>query len=142
MDIREKVEKMFKAGVVKVLFTTKDDGIFTSIEEAEEYSMENGFNLDTIEEWVNAPKEIDIILNAFVDEEFTTADGFDEAILGVDDRSRSIIYSISKCLGILMERDGMSEEVAEEFFSYNVLGSLGIGENAPIWCDDTYKEID
>lgn len=63
------------------------------------------------------------------------ADGFDEAIIGVASRCGSndlIAYDSSKCLTILMERDGMDYEEALEFFEYNVIGAY-MGENTPIF---------
>lgn len=65
------------------------------------------------------------------------ADGFDEAILGVDSSTSRVIYSVAKCYDILMQRDGMSQEEAEEFFAFNVLGSY-MGEKTPIWCYDIF----
>jgi hypothetical protein len=43
------------------------------------------------------------------------------------------VYSVSKCLEILME--DMDEEDAIEFFSYNVSEAY-VGEKTPIWCWD------
>jgi hypothetical protein len=63
------------------------------------------------------------------------ADGFDEAILGVDSCNSRVIYSVEKCYQVLRERDGMSQDDAEEFFAFNVLGSF-MGEKTPIWCFD------
>lgn len=73
------------------------------------------------------------ILEKYPDETFLKADGFDDAILGVDESSMRLIYSISKCIDILME--DMSDEDALEHFYYNVSGSY-MGEQTPIWCDD------
>ena len=70
------------------------------------------------------------------DLEFLIADGFDEAIIGVDLLSERIIYSVSKCLKILC-RD-MPEEEAIEYFEYNVVGAY-MGKNTPIWCYDNYN---
>ena len=78
---------------------------------------------------------LETILDAFPDESFLKADGFDEAIIGVDDTTMRLIYSVSKCIEILM-RD-MSEEDALEHFSFNVSGSY-MGEQTPIWCQDFY----
>ena len=42
-----------------------------------------------------------------------TADGFDNAILGTTTSWEGVevmVYSVTKCLEILMERDGMSED--------------------------------
>lgn len=74
------------------------------------------------------------ILNAYPEETFWFADGFDEAIIGVDEASMNIVYSVKKCYEIL-GRD-MSEEDAMEYFDFNVRGS-NIGEHTPIWCNDT-----
>lgn len=76
---------------------------------------------------------IEDLKERYEDEVFLTADGFDEAILGVDERSMRLIYSVSKCLEVL-QRD-MDEDQAREFFEYNVSGSY-VGEKTPIWCED------
>jgi hypothetical protein len=76
---------------------------------------------------------LESILEKYPDETFLKADGFDDAILGVDESTMRLIYSISKCIDILME--DMSDEDALEHFYYNVSGSY-MGEQTPIWCDD------
>jgi hypothetical protein len=76
---------------------------------------------------------LESILEKYPDETFLKADGFDDAILGVDESSMRLIYSISKCIDILME--DMSDEDALEHFYYNVSGAY-VGEQTPIWCDD------
>ena len=75
------------------------------------------------------------ILENYSDETFLKADGFDEAIIGVDESSMRLIYSTSKCIEILM-RD-MSETDAIEYFNFNVLGAY-VGEKTPIWCFDYF----
>ena len=63
------------------------------------------------------------------------ADGFDEAILGVDysNEPPRLVYSVERCLDIL-EKD-MSSEEAIEYFSFNI-ESAYMGEGTPIWCWD------
>jgi len=78
---------------------------------------------------------INKIIEQYEEETFLKADGFDEAIIGVDETTMRLIYSVSKCLEILM-RD-MSEEDAMEHFSFNVSGSY-VGEKTPIWCSDNF----
>jgi len=70
----------------------------------------------------------------YEEEEFLTADGFDAAIIGIEEASMRVIYSVSKCIKILTE-EGMSEEDAHEYFSFNVSGAY-VGEKTPIWCMD------
>jgi len=78
---------------------------------------------------------LDRILEAMPDEMFLKADGFDEAVIGVDSSSRRLVYSVTKCMEILM-RD-MSEEDALDHFSFNVSGAY-VGEQTPIWCEDFF----
>tara|TARA_R110000822_G_scaffold82279_1_gene194736 strand:- start:47 stop:313 length:267 start_codon:yes stop_codon:yes gene_type:complete len=63
-----------------------------------------------------------------------TADGFDEAIIGVGSRCGQpdiVVYSRDKAIEILM-RDGMSYDEAVEYFEFNVAGAW-VGEETPIW---------
>jgi hypothetical protein len=79
---------------------------------------------------------IDSIIERYPDESFLKADGFDEALIGVDNKSMRLVYSVSKCIEILC-RD-MNEEDAIEYFDYNVSGAY-MGEKTPIWCDDIFN---
>lgn len=76
----------------------------------------------------------DIIEN-YYEEEFLIADGFDDAVIGVDEYSMRLIYSVTKCLEILSEH--MSDEDAMEYFTYNVSGAW-MGDKTPIWCWDNF----
>lgn len=78
---------------------------------------------------------IDTIIEHYHDETFLKADNFDEAIIGVDENTMRLIYSIKKCIEILC--DDMSEEEALEYFQYNVSGAY-FGEKTPIWCQDYF----
>lgn len=64
------------------------------------------------------------------------ADGFDRAILGYEESTYRLIYSVNKCIEIL-EEEGMTTEDALDHFYYNVQGSY-VGEQTPIWCNDLY----
>ena len=82
---------------------------------------------------------VDEIVEHYPDDSFLTADGFDEAIVGVDENSMRIIYSVQKCLDIL-QGQGMDETEALEYFSYNVSGAY-MGDKTPIWCNDGMFQI-
>lgn len=77
------------------------------------------------------------ILEYFEEEEFLKADGFDEAVIGVDERSMRLIYSVTKCIEILVVNDEMSVEEAIEYFDFNVRGAY-MGDKTPIWCEDSF----
>jgi hypothetical protein len=68
-------------------------------------------------------------------EEALLADGFEEAIIGMGERCTQdpvAIYDAERCLEVLMERDGMSEEDAKDYFYFNVLGAW-LGKHTPIF---------
>lgn len=75
------------------------------------------------------------ILEYYNEEKLLKANGFDDAVIGVDEHSMRLIYSVSKCLEILSEE--MSKDDAIEFFEYNV-SSAYVGEQTPIWCYDNF----
>jgi hypothetical protein len=77
---------------------------------------------------------IDSIIETY-EEEFLIADGFDDAIIGVEESSMKLIYSVSKCISILCTY--MNESDAIEYFEFNVKGSY-VGEKTPIWCEDKF----
>ena len=65
--------------------------------------------------------------------ELKTADGFDKAKIGVMRRAGQadiVIYDYQRCVEILMEREGWTDEEAEEWMEYNVL-SAWMGEGTP-----------
>ena len=77
----------------------------------------------------------DEILERYQDEELLIADGFNKAIIGIEDKSLRLIYSVKKCLEILQK--DMSYEEASEYFDFNVSGAY-VGEKTPIWCYDDF----
>jgi hypothetical protein len=67
-------------------------------------------------------------------------DGLDDAIIGMVEEFGNgyrIVYSKSKIYEILMNRDGMTEEDAIEFYDYNILGLYASPQNA-IFMEDTF----
>jgi hypothetical protein len=79
---------------------------------------------------------LEIIIENYQDEEILKADGFDNAVIGIDTNSMRLIYSVQKCIEVLKE-EGMDEIDAVEYFEYNVLGAY-VGEKTPIWCNDFF----
>jgi len=79
------------------------------------------------------PKQLDLLMEAFPDEDFLKADNFDDAIIGVEENTMKLIYSVSKCIEILSKE--MTEEEAFDYFYFNVHGAY-VGEKTPIWCYD------
>ena len=75
----------------------------------------------------------DYCLN-FFDDSIITADGFELAFLGCGYSfgGAYAIYDFSTCLEILMQRDGMTYDEAEEYFEYNVTGAF-VGDRMPVF---------
>ena len=70
------------------------------------------------------------------DEGVLLADGFEEALIGIGHRFTLAVavYDRQKCLDILMSRDGMTDEEAEEYLSFNVEGAF-MGEHTPVFVE-------
>jgi hypothetical protein len=69
------------------------------------------------------------------EEEILLADGFEDAYMGLATQFTKpplAVYDRNKCIQILIERDGMSEEEAEEYFQFNEEGSW-VGDNTPLF---------
>jgi hypothetical protein len=77
--------------------------------------------------------------------ELLTADGFDDALIGIVDgwfgnSQRTVAcYDFGKCVDILMERDHMDQDEAVEFMDFNVVGAY-VGESTPVFLHDWRKE--
>ena len=75
------------------------------------------------------------------DVELTRMDGHDNAIIGIlrgtgfphNTTAPRLVYDVAVVISNLMS-DGMDEDVAEEFFEYNIIGSY-VGEQTPLFLD-------
>ena len=67
------------------------------------------------------------------------ADGFEDALIGVGQQFNKTlaVYDRQRCIEILMERDGMSDEEAVEYFEFNVTGAWG-GEHTTIFFEKAW----
>ena len=63
------------------------------------------------------------------------ADGLEDALVGIARRCGQptlAVYDIHKCVDVLMKRDGMTAEEADEFLMFNSVGAWA-GEHTPLW---------
>lgn len=81
---------------------------------------------------------LDKIIEAYPDMEFISADGFDDALIGVSDEK--LVYSRAKCIEVLINRYGMTYKEASKYFDFNV-ESAYMGDKTPIWVDDEMFNI-
>lgn len=91
----------------------------SNVRELEDKSLLEGLNLED-----------------FDDEEVLYAEGLEDALMGYTENPVSnttiAVYDEDKVIDIFMERDGMSEEEACEYFDYNVKGAY-VGECTPVF---------
>jgi hypothetical protein len=80
----------------------------------------------------------EIILDKIPNQEFLFADGFDDAIIGICEKTDVVIYSTKKIIEILMN-EGMEYRDALEHFHFNILDG-NLGDLTPIFCDDIIFE--
>lgn len=75
---------------------------------------------------------IDELVDEMGMEGLLKADGLDGAIIGITQcfNKHSILYDYNECVRILCNRDGMTEEEAEEYLKYNTLDAY-VGEGTP-----------
>lgn len=68
-----------------------------------------------------------------------TFDGLDDAFIGVGYRFNKAIacYNKDAIIAILVDRDGMTIEEANEFFDFNIAGSY-LGERTPVIVEDMF----
>jgi hypothetical protein len=96
------------------------------------------------------------ILENYSEDSFLKLDGFDDAILGVDEKTMILIYSVSKILEILYNQfeitqhdldeydiltgytvEDKKREMALEYFDFNI-NCAYMGKKTPILCFDNF----
>lgn len=81
-------------------------------------------------------KIIENMFENYGDVNFIKADGFDDAVIGYEESSMRLIYSVTKCIEILINQ-GLSFTESMERFELNVMDAYK-GEKSPIWCNDNF----
>jgi len=77
---------------------------------------------------------LDDIIRNYPDSQFLKADGLDAAVIGLEENSGKLIYSVKKIIEILVE-EGETEEDALDHYYYNIVGAY-VGDLTPIYCFD------
>jgi len=76
-------------------------------------------------------RNIDKLQVMYPELELLQADGFDDAVIGIEPLSGKVIYDIDKMITVLIS-EGLSNEEAIEYLDYNVLNAY-VGEQTPIY---------
>tara|TARA_R100001015_G_C4634594_1_gene201394 strand:- start:7771 stop:8025 length:255 start_codon:yes stop_codon:yes gene_type:complete len=73
------------------------------------------------------------LMEELADNECLIADGFNDALIGISEgRNPVAIYDVDKCIQVLMEDEGMTDEEALDYFYYNTVGAY-VGEKTPLF---------
>jgi hypothetical protein len=75
--------------------------------------------------------KIEQIIDTYPDEDFMFIDGFDDAIIGVDEVNLRVVYDIDEVINTLI-MDGMDVDDAIEYYEYNIAGAY-VGEKTPVF---------
>lgn len=75
------------------------------------------------------------LYDMYPEENFLRMEGFDNAVIGVDERTMRLVYSKSKIMRQLLTE--MDYETAMEHFDYNIAGAW-VGEQTPIIVNDMF----
>jgi hypothetical protein len=64
-------------------------------------------------------------------EDVLIADGFDDAVIGIEPLTMRVVYDIDKVIEILMGQ-GMDHDEAIEYYEFNIVGAY-VGEQTPLF---------
>jgi len=75
----------------------------------------------------------EMLMEELVENECLVADGFDSALIGISEGMNPVaVYDVDKCIQVLMEDEGMTDEEALDYFYYNTVGAY-VGEKTPLF---------
>ena len=78
------------------------------------------------------------IFEAYPDDTFLKADGWDEAIVGLEENTMRLVYSKDAIIDMLVLDNEMDYDEAHEFFDYNIGGAY-VGSQTPIFITQFFE---
>lgn len=72
------------------------------------------------------------LMNQLEEAEALLADGFEDALIGIQAHKGCAVYDANKMIKILMDRDGMDYHEAVEYLDFNTFCAY-VGEMTPIY---------
>ncbi len=84
------------------------------------------------------PTLLDLIKEAYIDENIQSVPGLDDAVIGIatDFSEPRLVYSVKKCIKIFMK--DMDYTDAMEMLTFNYTGGY-LGERTPVWSWDDFE---
>jgi hypothetical protein len=79
---------------------------------------------------------IDRIVECYDEDDLLRLEGFDDAVIGIEDNTSRLIYSYKKIIDVLVNT-GLTLDDARQYYDY-AIGCAYIGANTPIICQDDF----
>lgn len=73
------------------------------------------------------------ITTTYPEEEFIFADGFDDCIIGLDEGSMRVVYSIGRCIDKVLSWKGIATRGEAETFFYMEVYNVSVEHNCPMF---------
>lgn len=77
------------------------------------------------------------ILDSYFEVQFIVAEGFNDAVIGVDDYEMRLVYSADKSISILMEEQKWDYLEAAEYFYTHIVDKYK-GNKQPLFINDNF----
>ena len=114
--------------------------VYSSTKQLEIIESKKMSELEVLENfYFNTEISLETIIATYPDEEILITDGFDQAVIGIEENTMRVVYSVHKCLYILIA-EGMPEEDAIEHFYFKVMVAY-LGDKKPIFCFDNFRDV-
>ncbi len=74
------------------------------------------------------------IIELYPEDDFLKADGFDDAVIGLEFNTMRLVYDKNKMIDILVENESLDYEDAVEYLEFNTWCAY-VGEKTPIYIE-------
>jgi hypothetical protein len=82
--------------------------------------------------------KLESIITKYYGEVIYTIDDFDEAVIGIEESTMRLIYSVCKCFEIIKNK---GIEDIKDYFYFSVHGHGWMEEKRVIFCFDDFKDV-
>jgi len=121
--------------------TYKEDNVafFSTLEKLRNYVITRLLRVEGLDALNDAERKLKDLFNHHTrtpvpkkvegdeDERYKLPEEYEDCLLGECMLTGNYIYSYEKCIDVLQDHHGMSEDEAVDYFNYNILGTVGEG---------------
>jgi hypothetical protein len=85
---------------------------------------------------------LELIIERYPENEILKMDGFDDSIIGYNEPSNRLIYSVKKIINIIFDEmqnaNNFTISDAIEYYEFNIQSTY-VTKYTPIFCDDNFE---